>query len=145
MNETISVPIERPLQKVDKSTILRGFNNHFFDFLDDIIVIVIDKFDLTTSRNSFMMIKKANPTAIIKVWYKHIYLPYKDVIHKCDVSFFSDKDYFEDVGNLKNADSIMKIIDTLREPIREMGEVNKAHTMKYIQNLTELSCAYCEY
>jgi hypothetical protein len=145
MNETMSVPIERPLQKVDKSTILRGFNNHFFDFLDDIIVIVRDSTDLPTSRNSFMIIKKANPTAIIKVWYKHIYLPYNDVIQQGDISFFSDKDYFEDIGNLKNADSIMKIIDTLRKPIREMGEVNKAHTMKYIQNLTELSRAYSEY
>jgi hypothetical protein len=132
------------LNKVDKTTILRAFNNHFFAFLDDIITIVGDNSDLPTSRNSFMMIKKANPTAIIKVWYNHIYNPYKTVIQSGDITFFFDKDYSEDVSHLANADSIMEIIDTLRNPIRDMGDVNKSHSMKYIQNLTELSRAYSE-
>jgi hypothetical protein len=130
---------------MDKSMILKSFNKQFFDFLEDVNRIVENNEDIQTSRIYFDTIKKANPTAIIKVWYKHIYLPYNDIIQQGDISFFSDKDYFEDIGNLKNADSIMKIIDTLRKPIREMGDINKAHTMKYIQNLTELSRAYSEY
>jgi hypothetical protein len=129
---------------INKTTILRGFNNHFFDFLDDIINIVPNNQDLPTSRDSFMTIKRANPTAIIKVWYSHIYAPYKEVINKGDIKFFFDKDYYEDISHLSNADNIMKIIDTLRTPIREMCDVNKSHTMKYIQNLTELSRAYSE-
>jgi hypothetical protein len=139
-----SVASSQTINKLDKTTILRAFNNHFFDFLDDIICIVPDNANLPTSRNSFMTIKKANPTAIIKVWYKHIFLPYKDVIEKGDINFFSEKDYYADISHLKNVDNIMKIIDTLRKPIREMGEVNKAHSMKYIQNLTNLACAYSD-
>jgi hypothetical protein len=144
MNEASSNSPVQSLHKVDKTTILRAFNNHFFSFLDDIISIVKDNPDLPTSRNSFMMIKKANPTAIIKVWYIHIYTPYKHVIQSGNLGFFFDKDYSEDIGHLANADSIMEIVDTLRKPIREMGEVNKMHSMKYIQNLTELARAYSE-
>uniref|UniRef100_A0A6C0B795 Uncharacterized protein n=1 Tax=viral metagenome TaxID=1070528 RepID=A0A6C0B795_9ZZZZ len=128
----------------NKSTLMRAFNNHFFDFMADIINIVPENNDLPVSRDSFMMIKKANPTAIIKAWYLHIYSPYNHVIEGGDITFFFDKDYSEDISHLSNADSIMQIIDTLRKPIREMGEVNKAHSMKYIQNLTELSRAYTE-
>lgn len=123
---------------------MRAFNNHFFDFLADIISIVPDNNDLPVSRDSFMMIKKANPTAIIKAWHIHVYKPYINVIEGGDITFFFDKDYSDDISHLSNADSILKIIDTLRRPIREMGEINKAHSMKYIQNLTELSRAYGE-
>jgi hypothetical protein len=123
---------------------MRAFNNHFFDFLDDIITIVPNNVDLPTSRDSFMTIKRANPTSIIKAWYLHIYTPYKNVINKGDITFFFDKDYYEDISHLSNVDNIMKIIDTLRTPIRDMGETNKEHSMKYIQNLTELSRVYSE-
>jgi len=129
---------------INKSTIMRAFNNHFFDFLDDIITIVPNNVDLPTSRDSFMTIKRANPTSIIKAWYLHIYTPYKNVINKGDITFFFDKDYYEDISHLSNVDNIMKIIDTLRTPIRDMGETNKEHSMKYIQNLTELSRVYSE-
>lgn len=126
----------------NKSTLMRAFNNHFFDFMADIITIVPDNKDLPVSQDSFMMIKKANPTALIKAWYSYIYVPYGAVISTGDITFFFEKDYSEDILHLANADNIMQIIDTLRQPIREMGEVNKSHSMKYIQNLTELSLAY---
>jgi len=133
---------EKPI--INKTTIMRSFNNHFFDFLTDIITIVPENKDIPISRDSFMSIKKANPTTIIKAWYFYIYIPYKNVIQGGDISFFFDKDYSEDISHLSNMDHIMKIIDTLRKPIREMGDVNKAHTVKYLQNLNELSRLYNE-
>jgi hypothetical protein len=128
----------------DKSTLLRAFNNHFFDFLVDIITIVPDNDDIPAARNSFGTIKKANPTAIVKAWYKFIYSRYNEVIKNGDITFFFDKDYSEDINHLSNAENVMNIIDTIRTPIREMSDVNRGHTMKYIQNLTELSRLYSE-
>jgi hypothetical protein len=43
---------------------------------------------------------------------------------------------------MSNATDIMKAIDKIREPIRNMGDENKTHTMKYIQNLSKLSQVY---
>jgi hypothetical protein len=37
----------------DKSTILKTFNTHFFDFLDDIISIFPENTDIKTARKSF--------------------------------------------------------------------------------------------
>jgi hypothetical protein len=126
----------------DKSSILRAFNNHLFDFIDDIIFIFPDNNDLVIAKTSFDTIKKANPTAIIKAWLKFVYIPYKNVIDNGDISFFFDKDYSDDLSNLSNSNKILNIIDTLRMPIKEMGDANKEHTSKYIQNLSKLSMMY---
>ena len=126
----------------DKSSILRAFNTHFFDFIEDLHGIFPNNNDLVVAKTSFDTIKKANPTAIIKAWLKFVYHPYKDVIDNGDISFFFDKDYSDDLSTVTNANKILNIIDTLREPIKEMGDANKEHTTKYIQNLSKLSMLY---
>jgi hypothetical protein len=126
----------------DKSSILRAFNTHLFDFIDDIICIFPENNDLVIAKSSFDTIKKANPTAIIKAWVKFVYIPYKNVIDNGDISFFFDKDYTNDLSTVSNASKILNIIDTLRMPIKEMSDANKEHTTKYIQNLSKLSIMY---
>ena len=126
----------------DKTTLLRAFNTHFFEFLSDIISIFPDDNDLAVAKTSFETIKKMNPTMIAKSWYTFVYQPYKDVIERGDISFFFDKDYKSDLTTVKNANEIMKMIDKIREPIKNMGESNMAHTTKYIQNLSKLSLHY---
>ena len=126
----------------NKTTILRAFNTHFFEFLEDIIHIFPENMDIQESRSSFDLVKRANPTAIIKAWFLYVYNPYKEVIDKGDIRFFFEKNYEEDLSMLQNANEIMKIIDTLRKPIKEMSETNQCTTMTYIQNLSKLSVLY---
>lgn len=126
----------------DKTTLMRAFNKHFFDFLDDIITIFPDNSDISIAKTSFETVKKANPSAILKVWLQFVYSPYKDVIDSGNITFFFDKDYRSDLANLSNSNEIMKMIDKIREPIRSMSETNKEHSMKYIQNLSKLSLMY---
>ena len=129
----------------DKSSILRAFNAHFFDFIDDLISIFPNNADLSLAKTTFDTIKKANPSAIVKAWLKFVYLPYENVINAGDISFFFDKDYSEDLLNVSNSNKILNIIDTFRTPIKEMGDVNKEHTTKYIQNLSKLSIMYNDF
>jgi len=126
----------------DRSTILKTFNTHFFEFLDDIIAIFPDNKEIAIARKSFDFVKRANASAILKVWAKFVYTPYKDVIDNGQIDFFFEKDYGTDVGHLANGNEIMKMIDVVRGPIKEMGDVNKEHSMKYIQNLSKLSVLY---
>ena len=126
----------------DRSTILKTFNAHFFEFLDDILRIFPENTDIATAKRSFETIKKANPTAILKVWSSFVYAPYKQVIDSGNIEFFFEKDYRSDLNNLANSSEIMKMIDIMREPVQQMSDVNKAHSMKYIQNLSKLSVLY---
>lgn len=126
----------------DKSTILKTFNAHFFEFLDDIIRIFPENNDIATARKSFETVKKANPTIIIKVWNKYVYAPYKDIIEQGNIEFFFEKDYNSDLGSISNGKEVMRIIDTLRDPLRSMDTVNKSHSAKYLINLSKLSSLY---
>jgi hypothetical protein len=126
----------------DKSTILKTFNNHFFEFLTDIICIFPENNDIITAKKSFENIKKLNPSIIIKVWKNYVYQPYKEVIEAGNIEFFFDKDYNSDLQTVANGSEIIKMIDVMREPIKNMSDANKEHSMKYIQNLSKLSEIY---
>ena len=124
---------------MDKSSVLKAFNTHFFEFVDDVIGIFPDQDELATTRKTFEMIRRANPTAILKVWHAQVYLPYRDPIEHGNLDFFFTKNYEDDLSNMANSREIMRVIDTLRGPIQSMSETNRAHTLKYIQNLSTLS------
>lgn len=126
----------------DKSTILKAFNTHFFEFVDDIIQTFPENRDIKDAKMTFEFFKKANPTSIVKAWSSFVYQPYKDVIAAGNIEFFFEKDYKSDLTNVANANEVMKIIDTLREPVRNMSDASKASTLKYIQNLCKLSVVY---
>lgn len=126
----------------DKTTLLRAFNTHFFDFFNDLISVLPNNTEISYAKTSFETIKKANPTIIIKTWYNFVFLPYKDLINSGNLTFFIDKDYSIELTGVVKSEDILKMIDNIRNPIREMDETNKQHALKYIQNLCKLSDHY---
>ena len=120
-------------------SILTAFNDHFFEFVNDIQEIFPDDHDLLVSKNSLMVVRKANPKMIVKIWNAFIVDKYKPQIERGEIAFFIDKDYSMDLENAQNANHIIEAINRLREPIRMMTPQEQAKTMKYIQNLTKLS------
>lgn len=126
----------------DKSTLSRAFNSHLIEFFDDISRIYPENQDIIKAKSSFETLKKANPSLIVKAWFKKVYTPYQSVIDSGDISFFFDKDYSQDLQSIANSGDIMKMIDKIREPVRGMTDSNKDHCMQYIQNLSKISTAY---
>ena len=129
----------------DKTLLMKAFNKQLFDFFDDIIRIVDLNEEVKVARVYFETLRKANPSILLKAWHKKITIPYGTIIDEGNVDFFLEKDYTSDISNVPNAREIVRIIDTsLRDPIRGMNDVNKAHCMKYVQLLSRLSVAYME-
>jgi hypothetical protein len=121
---------------------MRTFNTHFMEFLDDIISIFPEKREIQVAKTGFETIKQSNPTLIIRMWNSHIYQRYGDAVDNGDIDFFFDKDYATDLVESQQYNEIMKFIDEFRQPLREMNEVNRQHSIKYIQNLSKLSSMY---
>ena len=124
-------------------SILTAFNEHFFEFINDIQEIFPDDHDLLVSKNSLMIVRKANPTMIVKIWNAYVVGKYKSEIEAGNLDFFINKDYSSDFINANNSDKIIEAIDRFRQPIKNMSEQNKLKSIKYIQNLTKLA-ALCE-
>ena len=127
---------------IDKTTLLRAFNNHFFEFLDEIIRIFPENREIKDARTTFELIKKANPTSLVKSWQIYVYEKYKDVIDQGDLNFFFEKDYSEDLVYMSNSKEIMQTIDVIREPIKSMSDESKSASLEYIHNLCTLSNSY---
>jgi hypothetical protein len=129
-------------EKNDKSILLTAFNTQFYDFLDDIESVFINDHAIKQAKNALILIKKVNPSLVIKLWYNYIVVNYETEIDSNNINFFIEKDYKNDLRYLNSSDDIMKHIDSLREPVRNMGESNQKKSLMYIKNLCILSKLY---
>lgn len=127
---------------MSKSTYSKAFNTLFIDFLNDIQVIFPEDKNIKLAKTSLETIRKANPSIVIKTWDKYVNKKYGEVIENEDLTYFIEKDYADDLQKLSNSGDIVKAIDTLRGPIREMSPTNQQHTLEYLQKLCKLSAAY---
>jgi hypothetical protein len=131
-------------EKSDKSILLTAFNTQFYDFLDDVESVFMNDNGIKRAKNALILIKKVNPALVIKLWYKYIVVNYESEIDSNNINFFIEKDYKNDLRYLNSSDDIMKHIDSLREPVRNMGESNQQKSFMYIKNLCILSRLYSE-
>ena len=126
------------------ANILQAFNDHFFEFVDDIESVFMNDSSIKRVKSALTLIRKMNPALIIKIWHKYISSNYEKEINDNNINFFIEKDYKNDLVNIDSSDNITKHIDCLREPIRNMGKENQDKSFKYIQNLCLLSNLYAQ-
>ena len=127
---------------MDKSSILKAFNNHMLEFIDDLIVIFPEDLDIRTSKTFIQGIIKINPKMICKYYYENITLTYKNEISNGDISFFINKDYDEDLAEDWKTNKIKGTMDRWRNVLKNTKIENKNKSMKYFQNLSKLSEIY---
>ena len=124
------------------SQILKGFNDHFMELVEDIERVFPDDTDISTVKNSFTELRKANPKMVIKVYKEQILDLYRDQIESGNIDFFIDKDYKKDIGNIQDSEYILNKINILRDPVRDMEKADQDKVIQYIQNLSKLCDAY---
>lgn len=123
-------------------TLLKAFNNHLVEFIEDLIVIHPEDLDLKTSHTFIKGIIKVNPRMICNYFYQNIAIKYKKQLEKGDVDFFINKDYDEDLGDEWKTNKIHSTIKKWRELLRNSSIENKKKSLKYFQNLSKLSELY---
>lgn len=126
----------------NKSIILRAFNNIFFEFIDKVIYFFPDHTEFKTARTSIEILKKTNPTIIVKIWFTYVYTPYAEEINNGDINFFINKDYSNDLKDTTDQSRIMKFINDMREYVMNVPDEQKNIIMNYVQNLSKMSVQY---
>ncbi len=127
---------------MNKSEILTAFNNHISDFFNDVSIIFPDNSDIKIAQTSLSTVRKMNPRLIISIWKEYMVDKYRKEIEAGDMAFFVERNYTSDLQDVGQGKVILEKIDTLREPIREMGEENLKKASGYIQNLTKICDMY---
>ena len=128
---------------MDKTTILKAFNNQFEEFLEDVEVLFPENTDIKTTKTGLTMLRKANPKMIVSVWYRYICIKYEAEIEKEKLEYFLTKDYSNDLKMDEGAtNKVLDGIDKIREPLRHLDPTNKKKTIQYLKNLNQLSKIY---
>ena len=124
---------------ISKSFIVKGFNKHFDEFIEDVQSVFPEDDEVKTMKNLLFLFKKTNPKLVLEYWNTYISIPYSEPIQKGDISFFINKDYSDDVTM---TDGISNFIERLRGYVKNMTADNQSKSMKYIQNLCNLTRLY---
>lgn len=128
---------------MDKSTILKAFNNQFEEFMEDVEILFPDNNDIRTTKTALNMMRKANPKRLCDVWFRYIYTKYGDEINNGNIEYFLSKDYSNDLKMDEGAvNKVLEAIDKIREPLRDLDTENKKKCLQYLQNLNQLSQIY---
>ena len=121
-------------------SVLKAFNNHLIEFIDDLISVFPDNLDIKTGKTFVEGLKKINPKKLPTIWKDCVVDSFKDKILEGDYDFFiNKKDY--DLGSCDNERG-RKILKDLRALVIVSTDENKKKSMKYIQNLTKLCILY---
>jgi hypothetical protein len=121
------------------SSLLKAFNNHLLEFIDDIISIFPQNLDIKTGKTMIEGVKRVNPKKLISYWKENILNLYEDEITRGDHSFFINKDYNKDVGTEAQS---LRVLEDIRSLVKNTSDKNKDTAMKYIQNLTKICKLY---
>ena len=124
------------------SNLVKVFNNHLVEFLDDVIRIFPDNTDIQTGRTFIIGIKKVNPKKIIDIWKRYVNDIYESEISEGNMDFFLNKDYTQDLRyTTKN---VIGVINTIKVQLRDTSKENKEKALKYVQNLCKICNLYYE-
>lgn len=127
---------------MDKSNILKGFNNHLSEFFDDILRVFPNDIEIKKAHTSLTTLKMMNPKIIISVWNTYIANNYSDEIENGNLTYFLSKDYSSDLQDSDNNKEILDKIEKMKNSIMLMSDENKEKTIKYLQNLNKLCKLY---
>tara|TARA_B100001063_G_scaffold52620_1_gene46547 strand:+ start:4203 stop:4583 length:381 start_codon:yes stop_codon:yes gene_type:complete len=122
------------------SNLVKVFNDHLLEFLDDVITIFPDNTDIQTGRTFLASMKKVNPKKIIKLWKNYVNDIYLIEINKGNMDFFLSKDYTHDLRH--TSEKVLNIINDIKISLRKTSKENKNKALKYVQNLCKICDLY---
>ena len=123
------------------TSLVKVFNSHLLEFIDDVIRIFPKNLDLKTGKTFIEGIKRINPKSLIKIWKTSVVDLYKNEIENNDYTFFLNKNYKNDLPH-DSTNRTLQTINSIQILLKDTNKKNKEKSMKYVQNLTKICTLY---
>ena len=133
-----------------KNKVSKQFADNYIDFLLYLKTFIKtnDKMKLFNNfYNKNLLLKKTNPSMIIKIWYTKVSLPYYNNILNNNIDFLLvDSNYNTIIHDVQNSEfkdnELMDKIKTCIEDYKKLNDNQKEKLINNIKNLTLLSILY---
>ena len=119
------------------------FNNHIDEFIEDLLLLYPDDKDIKTGKRYLSTVSLVNKSFILKSWHWHS-SKFKNEIESGDITFFLERDYKDVMSDEYDKNYSYYIINRIKALVKKMDNENLKKAVKYIQNLTKLSCLYMD-
>jgi len=130
---------------MSKKFINKTFNNEFKLYLNFLIKIFPKKNEIKSLNSVINLFVRYNPAKMIYLFHYYVSEPYNDIIQNGNYAYFENKDFTTDLTDLKeNSEYVLKTFNDMREDISKETDENKELSIKFLQNLTNLSKLYYE-
>lgn len=126
---------------------LKNFINQLSGFIDDLLIIIPNNQGIISAKKYVKTVSSLNPKLLLTLWYESVTQKYATQIKEGDLEFALNRDYSEDVSgkienNSESGESIMLIIDNLKQATKSLDDDQKKTIIKYLQNITQLTQLY---
>lgn len=119
------------------SSIIKIFNNHLLEFIDDTSIIFSDKKTIIQFKKYVKNIMLLNASKPIKLWYEYS-IKYQREINNKNHMFFLNKNYIKEIKK----QWLLDYIENFKLEIKKTSEENKEKIMCYLLNLTKIAIMY---
>ena len=116
-----------------KLNIVEIFNNKLSEFINDLLNIYDDS-DLHAFKTSLNLLVCIDNKKPIRMFHKHVFVPYNDRIEKKDETFFLERDYTSDVEAVgkDSVDFNVGLVNKIKQYWKGMESHNKEIVWKYL-------------
>ena len=130
-----------------KKIIMKSCLDQIFQLFDDILLVIPNDSDILAAKVYVSGVKQANPKLILTSWYNTVTMKYKEQIDKGDFDFAINNDYNNDIQKHYDENSndfkyFEKMIDKVRDVVKNLDDDNRQKLIKYVQNISNLTLLY---
>ena len=130
---------------MDKTVILKAFNEVNMKIVDDCTNILPDNIELATMKNALKSVITATPELNLITFRECTLKKYRSYIELRDASFFVDRRYDDEVEDIGISKLVFEKMDCLRKPVGEMGKINQDKIFDDLQKMVKLCDMYSNF
>ena len=127
---------------MDKKKLIHLFIKHFNEFIEDIESVFPEDREIAVLKDFLELYSMVNKTALIYIWNRYVSIPYRREIEAKNFDFFIDKDWDHDLRYTNQKDAISNKLSHIKNCVRNMEDINKLKSLKYVENLIKISDLY---
>ena len=119
-------------------TLTKLFNTQLSELMGLLVSYFPDNADVVASQTAMNALKRTNPRILLSIWTEHIFAKYAVQISEGNLDFFINKDYRDELTDVKDVELILDSIDRLRPSFKELSGQNLKDVITYLQNLNTI-------